>query len=58
MLLADTVVTNTTVHTMNPDEPLATWFAVLAGNIVAVGSVKLFLEKTRPSAPVTSRVTV
>jgi len=38
MLTADLVVTNATVHTMNPDEPLATWFAVLAGNIVAVGS--------------------
>ena len=37
MLVADLVVKNATVHTMNPDQPSATWFAVVGGSVVAVG---------------------
>ena len=38
MLEADLVVTNAQIHTMNPQQPTASWFAVLGGNIVAVGT--------------------
>ena len=34
---ADLVVTNAQIHTMNPQAPTASWFAVLGGDIVAVG---------------------
>ena len=35
---ADLVVTNAHIHTMNPQAPTASWFAVLGGDIVAVGT--------------------
>jgi predicted amidohydrolase YtcJ len=38
VITADLVVTNVTIHTMNPEQPSATWFAGFAGDIVAVGS--------------------
>lgn len=38
MIRADAVVKNALIHTMNPERPSATWFAVLGGDIVAVGS--------------------
>ena len=37
MIRADLVVTNATIHTMNPEQPSATWFAVIGGDVVAVG---------------------
>jgi predicted amidohydrolase YtcJ len=38
VITADLVVTNATIHTMSPEQPSATWFAVLGGDVVAVGS--------------------
>ncbi len=38
MITADLVVKNARIHTMSADQPSASWFAVLAGNIVAVGT--------------------
>ena len=38
MLIADLVVKNALIHTMNPEQPEATWFAVLGGDVVAVGT--------------------
>ncbi len=37
MVAVDLVVTNATIHTMNPEQPTATWFAVIGGDVVAVG---------------------
>ena len=38
MVHADLLVKNATIHTMNPEQPEATWFAVLGGDVVAVGT--------------------
>jgi predicted amidohydrolase YtcJ len=37
VIKADLVVTNATIHTMNPEQPSATWFAFIGGDVVAVG---------------------
>ena len=38
MIHADLLVKNATIHTVNPEQPEATWFAVLGGDVVAVGT--------------------
>ena len=39
-LVADTIIVNATVHTMDPARPTAEAIAILGNRIVAVGSTK------------------